>query len=454
MTLDPFKFDKQGVLEIYNQKLTTATNAIKVISPDVKFVTFGCYAATPPTLMRTFLEIVKTDYFKNPVRIYVFRSADNLVNLFNDIELLKRLRITTPFIGKPMRDVLNTAYENKKGVFLPDFVATHFSEIGKSFLNQHGKPDVHMLQVSPMDEHGYFSFGIDGSFSIDSARIAEKVIVEVNSNFPRTFGDGILHVSQVDAIIENTSNLLKSKEREISEESKIIGKIIAEQIPDKACIQLGVGDVPDAVGLFLEAKNDLGIHTELLTSSQVKLILNGNVTNKYKNLNKYHTVFNVAMLPSQIYYNVLDNNPSMLCYPGSYVNNPSVISKIDQMISINSFVEIDLYGQVASESIHWQEITATGGQVDFIRGAKNSNGGKSFLAAHSTTKNGTVSKIVPRLNNFVSTLRTDVHHVVTEYGCVDLSGLSSKGRARALISIAHPNHRESLEQAAKELNLM
>ena len=217
---------------------------------------------------------------------------------------------------------------------------------------------------------------------------------------------------------------------------------------------MGIGGVPAAVGDFLLQKNDLGIHTELLSASQIELILNGNVTNKYKNINRHHTVFNVAMLPSAEHYRVMNNNPSILCYPASYVNNASIIARLDNMISVNSFIEIDLFGQVASESVEWKQKSGTGGQVDFVRGASASQGGKSFLAAHSTAKGEEISKIVPKLNNIVTTARTDVHYVVTEFGCANLSGMSNHNRAKTLINLAHPKFRDALTEAAKIMGLL
>ncbi|MCP3940544.1 MAG: 4-hydroxybutyrate CoA-transferase [Desulfobacteraceae bacterium] len=446
--------NEKNLHSLYHSKLMNPDDAIRKFASDLKFVTFGCYAATPVALSLAYANAAKAGLFKHPVDTYLFRSSPQVVAGFNDPEVLKSIHLILPFIGGEIGTLLQTARENLGVVQYPEYVSGHFSHMESGFLTQYGPPDLHMLQVSAMDKHGYFSFGLDGSFSIPAAREAKHILVEVNKNIPRTFGDGIIHLRDVDAVVEHDSDLLLISSKPAMKENNKIASYILDFISDGACIQLGIGGVPDAVGKYLEHKNDLGIHTELLCSSQIDLINNGNITNKHKNIHRYHTVFNVAMLPSQKYYDLMDNNPSMLCYPASYVNDPNVIRQIDNMISINSFIEIDLFGQVASESIHWKQLTGTGGQVDFVRGASAAKGGKSFLAAASTAKAGKISKIVPRLDNIVTTARTDVHYVVTEYGCVNLAGMSNSNRAKSLISLSHPDFREGLTASAKKMGLI
>lgn len=449
-----FPFTRPNIQNIYQQKLKTASEAIAQFADELKFVTFGCYAATPVALTQAYANAAKIGLFKNVIDTYLFRSSAEVVNFFKDPHVLKTIHLILPFIGGEIGGLLKLAKEHRETVQYPEYTPGHFSKMGDGFLTQYGNPDLHMFQVSPMDEHGYFSFGLDGSFSIPAARLAKRVIVEVNPNFPRTFGDGIIHLRDIDTIVENESELLLLPGRPSNDDDRKIAQNIMEHIDDHVCIQLGIGGVPDAVGEFLQDKNDLGIHTELLSGSQIDLIQNGNITNKYKNINRHHTVFNVAMLPTVEDYSVLDNNPSILCYPASYVNNAAIIAQIDNMISVNSFVEIDLLGQVASESVNWKQITGTGGQVDFVRGASASKGGKSFLAAHSTAKGGTISKIVPRLNNIVTTARTDVQYIVTEFGSANLAGMSNHNRAKTLIRLAHPDFRDELTDAAKEMGLI
>lgn len=444
----------ETIQSTYRAKHMSAVDAIHTLVKNASFVTFGCYAATPVALSKAYADAAREGLFQTIIDTYLFRSSTQVVSYFNDPSVLESIRLIMPFIGGEIGALINTARSHIDKIQYPEFTPGHFSHFESDILTQYGKPDVHMFQVSPMDQRGYFSFGLDGSFSIPMARMADKVIVEVNPNFPRTFGDGIIHVTDVDAIVEHKSDLLSLPRKPSNDTDYTIASYLDEFIGDGACVQLGVGGVPDSVGQFLKKKADLGIHTELLSGSLVDLISNGNVTNKHKNIDRYHTMFNVAMLPSTEYYNYLDNNPSILCAPASYVNNPETIAKIDNMISVNSFLEIDLFGQVASEALHWHQLTGTGGQVDFVRGATASKGGKSFLAAHSTTKNNTISKIVPKLNNIVTTPRTDVQHVVTEYGCVNLAGMSNRNRAKALIGLAHPDFREWLVEQATEMGLM
>ena len=388
------------------------------------------------------MNAVKNKFFNEKLTIFLSRSSGEAASLFKDLQFLELVDLEIPNAGGALGTLFKFETDNKLNTV--KFIPAHFSRMSSAFNMIHKTPpDVHMFQVSPMDQSGYFSFGVEGSYSIPMSKIAKKVIVEVNKFMPRTFGEGVIHINDIDLIVENDEPLGIMEDHVLSNESQLIGDFILPFIKDGSCIQLGIGGIPDVIGHKLLNLNDLGIHTELLGSSLTDLIINGNVTNKFKNTNRYSTVFNVCLMPSQGYYDYLNNNPTILCYPASYVNDPAVIMKNDNFVSVNSFVEIDLLGQVASESINWHQITGTGGQVDFIRGATMSKGGKSFLAAESTTKNGTISKIVPRLNNIVTTARTDVEYVVTEYGCEYLQGQNSYERAMALINLAHPSFRDA-----------
>lgn len=444
----------RGIQAAYQSKRMSARDAIEGLVRDASFVTFGSYAATPVALTRAYADAARNGVFNKSIITYLFRSSAEVASYFNDVSVLNSIKLILPFIGGEFGSIIKTARANSGKIQYPEFTPGHFSHFEENILTQYGRPDVHMFQVSPMDRQGYFSFGIDGSFSIPMARVADKIIVEVNRNFPRTFGDGIIHINDVDAVVEHDSDLLVLTSKPAEEVDYKIASYLEKFVGDGACIQLGIGGVPDAVGHSLLKKNDLGIHTELLSGALVELMVNGNVTNKYKQLHRYHSVLNLAMLPSAEYYSYLNDNPSVLCYPASYVNNPQIIAQIDNMISINSFLEIDLFGQVASESLHWHQLTGTGGQVDFVRGAAASKGGRSVLAAHSTTKGNTISKIVPRLDNIVTTARTDVQYVATEYGCFDLAGMSNRNRATTLIELAHPDFRDELTAAARAMNLI
>jgi itaconate CoA-transferase len=305
-----------------------------------------------------------------------------------------------------------------------------------------------MVTVAPMDRHGYFSFGTNGDYSIDVARSCKTLVVEVNANMPRTFGHGLLHISEVDAIVENTVPLFEPPLHENTPGDAQIAAYIRDMIPDRACIQFGIGGVPGAVCATLKDHKDLGIHTELLTPSMIELIEAGAVTNKYKNVHRYKTLFTLA-LGTRETYEFMNDSPSMEVGAASYVNDPHIIGQNDNVISVNSFIEIDLFGQVNAEFLLGHQFSAPGGQLDFVRGAYRSEGGKSFLAATSTAARGKASRIVPLLSAPVTDPRMEVEHVVTELGVRDLRGKSSTERARALIEIAHPRFRDELTAAAK-----
>jgi len=442
--------------QLYHQKLMSPDEAIKTLARDTHLITFGCYCGTPPRLTRAFCEAAAADYFTSTPDVYLLRSGKEVVDQYINVEVLKRIRLLCPFLGGSVRQLADRAQEMSEShpdLIIPHYLPEHFSLYARGVLARRGKPDVHLFQVSPMDEHGYFSFGVDGSMSIPLAFAAEKLIVEVNPNMPRTFGPGVIHVSQVSTIIEHTSDLTIVPEKAESPEDSKIADFVAELVPDHACVQLGIGAVPNEVGKRLKHKNDLGVHTEVLGDTMIELIQAGNVSNRYKQLDVGHSVFNVALFSNRDYYDFMDNNPTMACHPAHYVNNPHIIAQNDRMVSVNSFVEIDLFGQVASESVNWRQISGSGGQLDFVRGAFRSKEGIAVLAAHATAKNGTVSKIVPRLQNIVTTPRNDVSFVVTEYGCTNLFGMSTSERAHALIELAAPQFRDELREEAKKLTI-
>jgi len=278
------------------------------------------------------------------------------------------------------------------------------------------------------------------------------VIVEVNKNMPRVFGDALVHVSEVDAIVENHIPLVNIPYKEPDPLSMKIAQAIAEQIPDGATLQLGIGNLPNAVAMQLTERRDLGIHSELFSHAFVQLIKCGAVTGRKKTLHPRKHVFTFAIGDREV-YDFIDDNPSMESYPSSYVNDIHVIAQHDNMISVNTAIEIDLYGQVNAEFINGHQYSGSGGQFDFVKGASFSKGGKSFIGLKSSAKEATISCIVPRVQMATDT-RMDVEYIVTEYGCVNLRGKSTRERALALISIAHPNFRDKLKRHAKSINLI
>lgn len=336
---------------------------------------------------------------------------------------------------------------------LSDYMPCHYSEI--SSLWKERQLDVFYSVVTPMDEHGYFSFGLVASENVELMKQAKHVFLEVNPNMPRVYGSNIVHISQVEALCEYTAVLDTLPEAPVTDLDLTIGNLIAEEIPDGATIQFGIGGIPNAVGKCLDDKKDLGIHTELFTDSMVDLVEKGIVTNRKKKLNTDKSVAAFAW-GSQRMYDFLAHNLSVEMHPVSYVNNPYTIGQIDNFISINSCIEIDLLGQVCAESIGTRHFSGSGGQLDFVRGCNLSRGGKSFIAISSTAKKGTLSKIKPTLTPgaCVTTGKNDVDYVVTEYGVVKLRGKTARERAKALISIAHPDFREELLFEARKMHLL
>jgi itaconate CoA-transferase len=308
--------------------------------------------------------------------------------------------------------------------------------------------------VSPLDEHGYFTFGTGNDYSTKVARAAKHLIVEVNDQMPRVYGSmPQLHVSEVEAIVENNVPLLELPVRASGPEDAAIGKIVAEMVPDGACLQMGVGALPDLVCSYLRGRKDLGIHTEALCPGMIELIEGGVVTNQRKRLNPGKTVFTFAM-GQKAMYDFLDDNPSVESHPVDYVNDPYIISQNDNVISVNAALQIDLTGAVNAEHMLGHQYSATGGQLDFVRGAYASRGGKSIIACHSTAAKGRVSRIVPRLDGPVTTPRIDTHIVVTEFGWTNLKGKSSTERAYALIGLADPAFRDKLTADAKLMHII
>ena len=315
--------------------------------------------------------------------------------------------------------------------------------------------DAFCVSVSPMDSHGYFSLANNGSYAEAMMDKAKRIFVEVNDQQPRCLCGTQIHVSQVDAIVEFNHELPVLPPVVIDETSRTIGNLIAEQIPDGACIQLGIGAIPDATGMALKAKHDLGIHTEMFTDSMVELIECGAVNNSKKQIHRGKSVTTFAYGSKRI-YDYIDDNPAIEILPVDYVNDPSVICKNDNMISINAALEVDFFGQVCAESVGTKHMSGSGGQIDYVRGACQSKGGKSFIAFTSTAKGGTISKIKPILTPgaICTTSKNDVDYIVTEYGIAHLRGRSLGERTKQLIAIAHPDFRDELTFEAKKRGIL
>lgn len=321
------------------------------------------------------------------------------------------------------------------------------------------KPDVCFFEVSMPDENGYMSYGPSGtSCGYKLQEVTKKTIVQVNRHTPYVLGEqNLIHISEVDAIVEADVPYAKYEVMEPDETSKKIASYILPEIPDGATFQLGLGNISTAIGYGLREKNDLGIHTELLNQPMLELMKSGNVTNKHKGYMDGKTVFSFTFGNSDL-YNALDHNEDFYVVPFYKANDARLIALNRNMISINATMSLNLFGEAASDCIGWKQQSATGGQADFVRGAQWSEGGKSFIATTSSfVKNGKrISKIVPFFTpgTAVTTTRADIQYVATEYGCVNLKNLTMDDRARAMISLAHPDFRDELTSQAKQFGLI
>ena len=342
------------------------------------------------------------------------------------------------------------------------YAPVRYSELPRYYRENVEDIDVAMFQVSPMDKFGYFNFGPNGSHMLDMCNRAKVIIVEVNKNMPRCLGgfSESIHISQVSQIVEGDNPgmgiLAGAPATEIDEK---VAQLIVNEIPDGACLQLGIGGMPNAVGSLI-AKSDLkhlGVHTEMYVDAFVDIANAGKIDGINKNIDKGRQVYAFGA-GTQKLYDYLDDNPECMSAPVDYTNDIRSISALDNFISINNAVDIDLFGQVSSESSGIKHISGAGGQLDFVLGAYLSKGGKSFICLSSTfkTKSGEVkSRIVPTLNpgSIVTDTRANTHYVVTEYGMVNLKGLNTWQRAEALISIAHPDFREELIKQAEQMKI-
>lgn len=355
-----------------------------------------------------------------------------------------------------------SGYERKlaaKG--LAYYIPIKYSEVPR-YIRENCHTDVAAIQVSPMDQHGYFNFGVSVSHYAALVETAKVVIVEVNEDMPKVHGgyEHTVHISQVDYIVEGGhSGLPVLPTAAPSEIEKQIADHVLSDIHDGSCIQLGIGGMPNALGKMIADSDlkDLGVHTEMLVDGFVDMVEAGRVTGMKKNIDKGRMAYSFAA-GSQKLYDFMMDNPSVAGYPVDYTNNPFIASQIDRLISINSAVEIDLAGQVCSETAGPKIISGAGGQLDFVEGAYNSKGGKSFICLPSTytDRDGKLHsriKGMMTLGSVITDTRAGVQYVVTEYGKVNLKGMSSWQRAEALISIAHPDFRDELIEEAKELKI-
>jgi itaconate CoA-transferase len=435
---------------LYRSKLTTPDQAMVAI-PSGSKLSMGMAMAEPPALLKALANRAEAGGIED-LKVYYFEATRIAGETILRYELNDRIHPYCMFISATERALIKRGVEDG-GRKVINYVPNNFHQTPRLLIDEIGI-DSFVCTVSPMDRHGYFSFGTGNDYSTKAARAAKRLIVEVNQNMPRVNGAGAeLHVSEVDVIVENNVPLLELPIRAPTPEDEVIGRTIAGLVPDGACLQMGVGALPNLVCAQLRDRNDLGIHTEALNPGLVDLVRAGVVNNRRKAVDRGKTVFTFAM-GQKAMYDFLNDNPAVESAPVDYVNDPHIIAQNDNVISINATIEIDLTGACNSEHMLGHQYSASGGQLDFVRGAYASKGGKSIIAAQSTAAKGKVSRIVPRLEGPVTTPRIDTHYIVTEFGAVNLKGLSSTERALRLIELAHPEFRDGLMASAKELHLV
>lgn len=429
-----------GWQEIYQSKLTTAAEAVKRIQSGNRVVT-GHACSEPLELVKAMVE--NKDQYKNVEIAHMVAMGKGE---YTKPEMAPHFKHNALFVGGSTRAAVNSA--------AADYTPCFFGEVPRLFREGYLPVDVAMVQLSRPDEHGYCSFGLSCDYSKPAAECAKIVLAEVNDQMPRTMGDAFIHVSQLDAIVETSYPIIELQPPLIGDIEKAIGEHCASLIEDGSTLQLGIGAIPDAVLLFLKDKKNLGIHSEMFSDGVVELVEAGVINNSEKTLHKGKIVATFLMGTKRL-YDFVNNNPAVELYPVDYVNDPFVIMKNDKMISINSCIQVDLMGQVVSESIGLKQFSGVGGQVDYVRGASRSKGGKSIIAMPSTASKGTVSRIAKLVDegSALTTSRNDVHYIVTEYGIAELRGKSLKERGRALIGISHPDFRPMLiEEWEKRFN--
>jgi len=425
----------------YESRVTTAEEAVRAVkSGDRIFLTGNC--SVPQKLMEA---LVARAYELENVEIchaLTIGSSDYVAP-----EMEGHIRANSLFIGPNVRQAVQEGRA--------DFTPVLLSEFTLLFKRGILPVDVAFVHLSPPDEHGFCSYGIETGLTKSPAEAARIIIAEINENMPRCLGDSFIHVSRLDHIVPVDYPLLELPMTEggLSDVHVKIGEYIAELIPDGATMQMGIGAIPDAVLRFLHDKRDLGVHTELFSDSVIDLVEAGVLTNARKTLHvgKITAGF---MLGTKRLYRWVDDNPLIELHRTEYINDPFVIAQNYRQVAINSAIEVDLTGQVCADSIGSKLYSGVGGQLDFIYGASRSEGGVPIIALPSTAKGGTISRIVPTLKRGagVVTSRYHVHYVVTEYGIADLYGKTIRQRAQALIRIAAPQFRDELARAAKELN--
>lgn len=425
----------------YKKKLVSAEEAVSDIKSGQRVYISG-NAATPYVLVKSLS--ARKDELKDVELVHVLLLGDDP---FSRPEMQGHFRHNSLFVGPADRKAINEGRA--------DYVPIFLHQIPNLFYSGQMPLDVALLHLSSPDEHGFMSYGVEVLCSKAAAETAKKVIAQVNEQMPRVLGDSFIHVSRIDKIVEVSEPLPELKKKPFSDVEKKIGGYVADLIDDCSTLQLGIGGIPDAVLAALKDRQDLGIHTEMVSDGVMEAIESGVITGAKKTSHPYKVIL-TFLLGSKKLYDFADNNPVFEAHPTDYTNHPFIVSQNDNMVAINSAIEVDITGQVCSDSIGKFIYSGFGGQVDFIRGAAHSKGGKPIIALPSTAQKGKSSRIVPFLKKGagVVTTRADVTFVVTEYGVAYLHGKNLQERTIALINIAHPKFRDELIKEAKARNLI
>ena len=420
----------------YSDRINTAAAAMKLIQPGNSiFIGTGC--GQPRHLVNALAKHSSHIYDAHIIDFLTMGSAPYVEEQFSE-----KFSINSFFIAKSVRDAI------EKGI--GDYTPMFLSEIPSQFESGRIPIDVALISVAPPDINGLCSLGVSIDIVKSAVQNARFIIAQVNSKMPRTMGNSFIHINTIDMVVPYDEPIITIPIEESDETLKKIGENIAQLVEDGSTIECGIGNIPQALAEFLKDKKDLGVHTEMFSDWIIDLIECGAITCSKKTINRSKIVASFAM-GSQRLYDYIDNNPFFEFHPTEYVNDPLIIRQHEKMVAINVGLEIDLTGQVCSDSLGYKFYSGIGGQVDFNRGAARSRGGKAIITMPSTAKNGTISRIVPKLTEGagVVTTRGDVHYVVTEYGIAYLHGKSIRERVLALAGIAHPKFRNELLQAAK-----
>ncbi|HKS75270.1 MAG TPA: acetyl-CoA hydrolase/transferase C-terminal domain-containing protein [Terriglobales bacterium] len=415
----------------YKKRLKTADEALGCVKSGMRvYIQPGC--AEPETLVEALMRRAPDVYDVEIVHMMTMGCAPYVAP-----EMAGHFRHNAMFIGGNVRDAINDGRA--------DYTPIYLSEIEGLFESGQMPIDIALIEVSPPDSHGFCSFGVGVDTTLTAARVAKHVVAQVNDNMPRTYGDSFIHVDDIDAFVESSRPLCALKRPVVTDLQIAIAKNVASLIEDGACLQTGIGGIPDAILPMLMDRKDLGVHSEMVSDGVIPLIEAGVLTGARKNFKPRKIILGFALGTKHL-FDFMDNNPIFEFHPTAYSNDPGLIARNDKMVAINSAIQVDLTGQVCSDSIGNQFYSGIGGQVDFLRGASRSKGGKPIIAISSTAKSGKISRIVPHLDPGagVVTSRGLVRYVVTEFGVAYLHGKSIRERAKALIEIAHPDFRAQL----------